>query len=96
MSLIADIDAGGIHYPKQSNKDILDRLMNGCSYSNVIRRKKMSLTDFWKSLTPEEKEKLRPYVLAENAAMLNELVRNKVFYRWPKGKKNEGRRGTLV
>lgn len=56
----------------------------------------MNLTDFWKSLTPEEKEKLRPYILAENAAMLNELVRNKVFYRWPKEKKNEGRKGTLV
>lgn len=56
----------------------------------------MSLIDFWKSLTPEEKEKLRPYILAENAVMLNELVRNKVFYRWPKGKKNEGRKGTLV
>lgn len=56
----------------------------------------MSLEEFWNSLTLEEKEKLRPYILAENAVILNELVRNKVFYRWPKGKKNEGRKGTLI
>lgn len=38
----------------------------------------MSLTDFWKSLTPEEKEKLRPYLEVERGAMLSAIVSNRI------------------
>lgn len=45
----------------------------------------MSLTDFWEKLTPEEKEKLRPYLEAERAEMIKCIAREKTYY--SKGKR---------
>lgn len=39
----------------------------------------MNLTDFWKSLSLKEKEKLRPYLEAERAAMIREQARTMLY-----------------